>query len=79
MIKRIQILWQNYADANQVKLMTLNLFLIDIQYFIRVLNKKDDNEEQLEGYCHHILLHDFLTAMKSKTDVQLTVNNNNFE
>ena len=59
--------------------MNLDEILIDIQYFIRVLNKKDDNEEQLEGYCHQILLHDFLTAMKLKTDVQLTLNNNIFE
>ena len=79
MIKRIQILWQNYDDANQVKLIVLTLVKIDFQYFIRVLNKKDDNEEQFEGYCNQILLHEFLTAMKSRNNVSLNVNNNHFE
>ena len=79
MIKRIQILWQNYDDANQVKTNVSPLVKIDFQYFIRVLNKKDDNEEQFVGYCNQILLHEFLAAMKSRNDVSLTVNNNLFE
>ena len=79
MIKRIQILWQNYDDTNQVKSMALTLISFYFKYFIRVLNKKDEIEEQFEGYCNQILLHQFLTAMKLRNDVQLSVNNNNFE
>ena len=39
----------------------------------------DDKEEQLEGYCNHHRLTELLSAMKLRTDVKLTVNNNEFE